>query len=51
MVTGALSVFISTRRTGVLAMKIGVVPQWTKTGRKFYTTMFQVSRTVVASSC
>lgn len=31
-----------TRRTGVLALKLGVVPQWTKTGQKFYTTMFQV---------
>jgi len=26
----------------VLALKIGVCPQWTKTGHKFYTTMYQV---------
>jgi len=35
-----------TKRTGVLAMKIGVVPQWTKTGKKFLTTMFQVGKSV-----
>ncbi|XP_064611206.1 large ribosomal subunit protein uL3m-like [Liolophura sinensis] len=32
----------STRRTGVLALKIGVLPQWTKEGHKFYTTLLQV---------
>jgi len=29
-------------RTGVLALKIGVIPQWTKTGEKFFTTLLQV---------
>jgi len=41
---------VSTRRTGVLALKLGVVPQWTKTGQKFYTTMFQVSVSVLTFS-
>ncbi|XP_050399033.1 39S ribosomal protein L3, mitochondrial [Patella vulgata] len=31
-----------TRRTGVLAIKIGVVPQWTKEGKRFTTTMLQI---------
>ncbi|ESO12028.1 hypothetical protein HELRODRAFT_121430, partial [Helobdella robusta] len=29
-------------RTGVLALKIGVVPQWTIDGKKFYCTLLQV---------
>jgi len=29
-------------RTGVLAVKIGSIPQWTKDGRRFHTTMLQV---------
>lgn len=33
---------ISTKRTGVLAIKIGVQPQWTKEGKKFHTTLLQV---------
>ena len=40
-----------TKRTGVLAMKIGVVPQWTKTGKKFLTTMFQVGKSVCYRFC
>ena len=35
----------------MLALKIGVVPQWTKTGEKFFTTMFQVCIAVLAFSC
>jgi large subunit ribosomal protein L3 len=31
-----------TLRTGVLALKIGVIPQWTKSGEKFHTTLLQV---------
>lgn len=31
-----------TSRCGVLAVKIGVIPQWTKAGEKFYTTLLQV---------
>ncbi|XP_067651670.1 large ribosomal subunit protein uL3m-like [Haliotis asinina] len=31
-----------TFRTGVLALKIGVVPQWTTDGQKIFTTMLQV---------
>jgi large subunit ribosomal protein L3 len=29
-------------RTGVLAVKIGVIPQWTTAGEKFHTTLLQV---------
>ncbi|KAL5021259.1 hypothetical protein ScPMuIL_000414 [Solemya velum] len=32
----------STRRTGVLAIKLSTIPQWTKDGRKVYTTLLQV---------
>ncbi|KAK7481659.1 hypothetical protein BaRGS_00027032 [Batillaria attramentaria] len=32
----------NTRRCGVLALKIGVLPQWTQEGHKFYTTLLQV---------
>ncbi|KAK7114161.1 large ribosomal subunit protein uL3m-like [Littorina saxatilis] len=32
----------NTRRTGVVAIKLGVVPQWTKEGHKFFTTLLQV---------
>ncbi|XP_041376031.1 39S ribosomal protein L3, mitochondrial-like [Gigantopelta aegis] len=31
-----------TKRVGVLAIKIGVLPQWSKDGHKFYTTLLQV---------
>lgn len=31
-----------TRRTGVIARKIGIVPMWTKDGKRFMTTMLQV---------
>ncbi|KAK2180362.1 hypothetical protein NP493_446g01040 [Ridgeia piscesae] len=31
-----------TFRTGVLAVKIGVIPQWDNQGRKFHTTLLQV---------
>ncbi|XP_074645135.1 large ribosomal subunit protein uL3m-like [Tubulanus polymorphus] len=31
-----------TKRTGVIAVKIGIIPQWTKSGRKFYCTLLQV---------
>ncbi|CAI9722274.1 ribosomal L3, mitochondrial-like [Octopus vulgaris] len=31
-----------TLRTGVLALKLGVLPQWTKKGEKIYTTLLQV---------
>ncbi|GAB1598192.1 39S ribosomal protein L3, mitochondrial-like [Argonauta hians] len=31
-----------TFRTGVLALKLGVLPQWTKDGKKIYTTLLQV---------
>lgn len=40
-----LTVYISfyrTRRTGVLALKIGVIPQWRKDGTKIETTLLQV---------
>lgn len=30
------------KRLGVLAIKLGSVPQWTKDGKKFYATMLQV---------
>lgn len=33
---------VNTKRTGVLAVKIGVIPQWRKDGRKFHTTLLQV---------
>lgn len=33
----------------MLALKIGVVPQWTKTGEKFYTTLLQVFVTFLAA--
>ena len=32
----------STRRCGVVTIKLGVLPQWTKDGHKFYTTLLQV---------
>ncbi|KAL3858596.1 hypothetical protein ACJMK2_008868 [Sinanodonta woodiana] len=31
-----------TQRTGVLAIKLGMLPQWTKDGKKFITTLLQV---------
>lgn len=31
-----------TLRTGVLALKLGIIPQWTKDGTKIYTTLLQV---------
>ena len=31
-----------TKRVGVLAMKLGVIPQWTKDGENVLTTMLQV---------
>ena len=37
-----IAVHCSTLRTGVVAIKIGVIPQWTKAGEKFYTTILQV---------
>ena len=33
---------ISNKRLGVLAIKIGSIPQWTKNGKKIYATMLQV---------
>lgn len=32
----------NTRRCGVLGVKIGVIPQWTKDGEKFYCTLLQL---------
>ncbi|CAD5110996.1 DgyrCDS347 [Dimorphilus gyrociliatus] len=32
----------STKRTGVLGVKIGVLPQWTKDGTKLFTTLVQI---------
>ena len=32
-----------TKRTGLIGMKIGVTPQWTKEGKKITCTMVQVS--------
>lgn len=34
--------FPGCRRSGVIAVKIGVYPQWTKDGSKFTTTLLQV---------
>ncbi len=31
-----------TLRTGVLAIKLGVIPQWQKDGKVFYTTLLQI---------
>ena len=36
--------FFSTRRCGVVTVKLGVIPQWTKEGQKFYTTLLQVHK-------
>ncbi len=33
---------ISNKRIGVLAIKLGSMPQWTKSGKKIYTTLLQV---------
>lgn len=33
---------LGTRRTGVIAKKIGVVPMWKKDGKQILTTMLQV---------
>ena len=35
-------IYFRTRRTGVLGVKIGVIPQWTKEGHKFFVTVLQV---------
>lgn len=32
----------SNKRIGVLAIKLGSLPQWTKKGEKFYATVLQV---------
>ena len=32
----------STKRAGVLGIKLGVIPQWTKDGTKVFTTLVQV---------
>lgn len=32
----------SNKRIGVLAIKLGSLPQWTKKGEKFYATLLQV---------
>ncbi|XP_029655139.1 39S ribosomal protein L3, mitochondrial-like [Octopus sinensis] len=35
-----------TKRCGVLAIKIGLLPQWLKSGKQIYTTVLQVSTTI-----
>ena len=32
----------------MLAVKIGVIPQWTKDGKRFFTTMLQVNKLFIA---
>ena len=39
--------FYSTKRTGVIAIKLGLIPQWTKEGKKALCTVLQVGNWVI----